>query len=298
MDFLTEDPTWDFVFATLSSSAFPAVFAPRRESDTLPGRGLTDRLFADGGMFDNLPFFPALEVLLAGQLSGDREPGKLQARLRRRSASRDIFIAAGLEATPEPVATYDTLFKVWKRSKSLSVESKVSSFTHSAGKVAKMLEQIKDQNCAILPEEEFNCLDGTVNAAVLTITPTDKDHINSTFAFCKSTGMKVATVRKSIADGCYRTLSQFVETNLTDPTTEEAFRRTKVPQIKLAGEAGNDPKECPYFYLGDARLACPFAAEKDPSVVAIQDVCAGDKAHRKENNDLIRRQPRLLKTKT
>ena len=66
-DFLTEDPTWDFIFAALSSSAFPAVFSPRSEAEVLPGRGRTDRLFADGGMFDNLPFFPAIEVLDAGQ---------------------------------------------------------------------------------------------------------------------------------------------------------------------------------------------------------------------------------------
>ena len=68
-DFLRYDPSYDFIMAGLSSSAFPSVFAPRTESDVVPGRGKSDVYFADGGMFDNLPFMPAIEILREVQCS-------------------------------------------------------------------------------------------------------------------------------------------------------------------------------------------------------------------------------------
>ena len=56
-DFLTPASSWNGTQASLCSSAFPAVFAARMEADLMPGAGRADRYFADGGMFDNLPFF-------------------------------------------------------------------------------------------------------------------------------------------------------------------------------------------------------------------------------------------------
>lgn len=297
-DFLTEDPTWDFIFAALSSSAFPAVFSPRSESDVLPGRGRTDRLFADGGMFDNLPFFPAIEILGAGQISSpvhQKQTDAVLKRVRRRTASRDVFVAAGLNALPEPESTYDTLFMIYRRAKQLSADSKAKTFVEGAKKVKEALQEIGTMHPKALTDDDADCLDHAVTAAILNIAPTDKDHINPTFAFCRSTGMKVTTVETSIADGCYRALAEFLKISVRDSTTKEAFERTKVPHLAASldeafdsgGATDFQKMECPFFYLGAERLRCPFAATGDPSVAAIRSVCAKDQAHRRQSEDLI-----------
>ena len=212
--FATEDPTWNFVFATLSSSAFPAVFAPRQEADVLPGTGRVDRLFADGGMFDNLPFFPAIEILEAGQNTPkpgeQRTAASVLSRVRERAKHRDIFIAAGLNAAPEAASTYDTFFKIQSRAGELSVESKVKTFLSGAKKVQQALEEIGSAKDLELTDNDAGYLETTVNGAILKIDPTDRNHINGTFAFCRSTGMKVGTIQNSIADGCFQSLGAFL----------------------------------------------------------------------------------------
>ena len=291
-DFLTEDPTWDFVFAALSSSAFPAVFSPCRESAVLPGRGRTDRLFADGGMFDNLPFFPAIEILDAGQISrpaDQKHAAAVLERVRRRTASRDIFIAAGLNAAPEEESTYGTLFRIKRRARELSVESKVQTFIEGAKKVREALEEIATRSANLFPTEDVAYLDHSVNAAVLNISPTDKNHINQTFAFCRSVGMEVKTIQVSIADGCFRSLAEFLRASVTDSTTSQAFSRTKVPDLAVSLDDTHDSEvqtECPFFYLGAHRLRCPFAATGDPNVAAVRRACARDRAHRQQKTDL------------
>ena len=89
----------------------------------LPGRGRTYRFFGDGGMFDNLPLLPAIEILAAIQKSettSQPSKGPLHAsdltRYRKevltavgeRSNSPSIFIAAGLDARPSKGGTFDT----------------------------------------------------------------------------------------------------------------------------------------------------------------------------------------------
>lgn len=289
-DFLTEDPTWDFIFAALSSSAFPAVFSPRSEAEVLPGRGRTDRLFADGGMFDNLPFFPAIEILGAGQTKWRQDQNDVQPvllRLKKRAQKHDIIIAAGLDAEPGDESVYDTLFKISSRAKSLSVDSKVQTFKAGAEKVKKTLEQIAGAAQFPCSDTDAGFLDSTVNAAILNIVPTDKDHINPTFAFCRSVGLDELTVQKSIADGCFRSLTAFVTSyasnripNAPDTTVQAAFEKTKVPELRVIVGGKPGPKECQYFDLTNTPLMCPFAAaKKDEKVSGIRDVCAKDEAH-------------------
>src|SRR5439155_8346242 len=62
-DLERQQVSYDFHKAALASSAFPGVFATRRESEIFPGRGRSDIYFGDGGTFDNLPFIPAIDVL-------------------------------------------------------------------------------------------------------------------------------------------------------------------------------------------------------------------------------------------
>jgi hypothetical protein len=286
-DFLTADPTWDSVYAGLSSSAFPAVFSPRSEADVLPGRGRLDRLFADGGLFDNLPFFPAIEIL--GQVqSAEFEPdldGALE-RLRTRTEHRDIFIAAGLDASPAPGGEYDTLFEIYARAGELSANSKAASFEHGSHQTREGLEQIvagADRLKAVLkPAERIEAasfIDRAINAAVLKVIPSDKDHINPTFAFCRSMGLKEDTVRKSIADGCFQTLHQF-SLAWSDRTVQRAFQGTKVADgLTLAPDPKAGEKLCPYFTTDRGRMECPFAAAKSDQVRDVRKACTGDAVH-------------------
>ena len=285
-DFLTFDPTWDSIVEGLSSSAFPAVFSPCSEARLLPGKGRTDRWFADGGILDNLPFFPAIEILGAVQAAeADKDPAAVLSRLETRTRKRDVFIAAGLDALPETSSSYDTLFKIHSRAKSLSVTSKVDTFLSGCKSTQKALEDIV-RNSKGVGEEDARFLDGVVSAAILRIYPSDKDHINPTFAFCSTTGMDPERISRSIADGCFQSLVQFQHAYRQDETTRAAFDRNscRVHELKIRTNQTKRiaaPADCPYFMLGDEPLACPFAQTGSGQVKQIRNVCARDEVHRK-----------------
>ena len=286
-DFLTPDPTWDSIYEGLSSSAFPTVFAPCSEARLLPGKGRPDRLFADGGILDNLPFFPAIEILGAVQESGVAgPPADVLSRLEHRTKQRDVIIAAGLDALPEDPSSYDTLIKIRNRAKSLSVTSKVDTFLSGCKSTKRALEDIV-RNCKEVGEKDAEFLDGVVSAAILRIYPSDKDHINPTFAFCSTTGMKPERVSRSIADGCFRSLIQFQSTYHGDETTRAAFDKRgscRVHELKIRTDRTKGiaaPTDCPYFMLGDKPLGCPFAKTGSDQVKAIRNVCASDDVHRR-----------------
>ncbi len=95
---------YDFVEAGLSSSAFPCVFAPRRQSNVTPGQGAIDVRYSDGGMFDNLPFLPAIDILSEVQAEYRKTKNTtLSARdfLAHRHACPDLFLAGSLNVNPE-----------------------------------------------------------------------------------------------------------------------------------------------------------------------------------------------------
>src|SRR4029077_8767616 len=115
-----EGESFDFVQGTLASSAFPAIFAPRRESDVFPGTGRTDVLFTDGGMFDNLPFIPTIEVMAAVQHAHFESVCSREVErplgcsdftpmtfLAQRHAAPDLFIAGSLNIPPEEDEYHD-----------------------------------------------------------------------------------------------------------------------------------------------------------------------------------------------
>ena len=320
-DFLTADPTWDAVYAGLSSSAFPAVFAPRTEADFLPGVGRTDRFFADGGLFDNLPFFPAIEILSALQLNDGKTTSEEMRRIFRTPASErseaeeslrtelvkeihreigvrgarpHLFIAAGLNAKPERSGTYDTLFQIKKRADSLSVESKTEAFRRAASKALEVMKSIASPENADgvsnlgLPDLEF--LEGSVAAEVVSISPRDADHINPTFAFCHSTGLKQRRVQQSIADGCFQSLAEFARNayieNLLQPEQRISRLKSAIP-ITGAPAPRKVHQACPFFLKGGKPFACPFTRSPNKAYVAsakkqvfdIWDTCSNDPAH-------------------
>ena len=292
-DFLTPDPAWDAVYAGLSSSAFPAVFAPRTEADFVPGVGRVDRYFADGGLFDNLPFFPALEVLSAIQLSqASREAEQIRNRIAKRAENPNLFIAAGLNAATTEDGVYDTLFRTNKRAKSLSIESKTQSFARASEKIAESLRSIVREKYKDgfkgLTEDQLDFLEGSVCARVVSISPSDPEHVNPTFAFCNSTGLKQERVQNSIADGCFQTLITIAK----DPTIAPRSNVTLSDQVHAQGQEkkiSRFDKPCPYFQRDGRALVCPFTLkphrtettkEQVREVSTIWERCSRDPIHR------------------
>src|SRR5207244_9188509 len=98
-----------------ASSAFPAIFSPVRASEIFPGAGHHQSWIADGGMFDNLPFLPAIDLL--AQVQSDyraHSSPSAAAFLRRRHAVPDLFVAGALNVNPETQAAdapFDNLLR-------------------------------------------------------------------------------------------------------------------------------------------------------------------------------------------
>jgi predicted acylesterase/phospholipase RssA len=291
-----EDTTvYDFVQAGLSSSAFPAAFRPRQQAEVQPGLGATDILYADGGMFDNLPFFPAIEVLSVVQRSWREKAQKdPQAYLAERLDAPDLFLAASLESElkkEDDKAPLDTFLAIRQRAGRLSVNTKLNSFLGNADVVAQNAELLRQAAPRPAPAATAEFMDNIVNAAVLKITPTDKKHLNGTFAFAKSVGFAPEKVARSIADGCFQTLRGLIK-------SDNNLASLAVGKLQAAGRIAHlsaNPKRdpgiengCPYFRHTENMqpFACPFAQasngngrEENKTVQLIYHECTHDPAH-------------------
>lgn len=313
---LRPDAPYDYVEAALASSAFPAVFAPRPESNVFPGSGRTDIFFSDGGMFDNLPFLPAIEILSRGQRGYRQTKGKNLTALEflaQRNRQPDLLIAGALNALaeeePGAEGPFETLAAIYQRAGSLANNEKIRSFEYASRRVHDQIERYV--NAAPATARTRNVLplvDGLVDAAVLPVFPASAEHLNGTFAFCASTGLEPWRVRKSIADGCYQTLRVFAEqqspaaVGLTPESVrglmgKEGGRR--IPKIvQRKDKKSLKPGQCPFFLRSEpgreaepAPFACPFVelSEKNnpraagqpwgEAIRRIHVACRNDAAH-------------------
>ncbi len=286
-DFPTTGTAYDFIEAVLSSSAFPGIFSPRCEADLSPGSRRIDVLLADGGMFDNLPFYPAIEVLQKvqnslGELADTDKPGFL----RKIFSQPVLFIAAALEADPPRGAEHghDDLLAIHRRSSQLRSNLKMHWFEEIFEHLGHQLKR--------LPHDLSECLDGKeafatgiVPGGVLKIIPTDPEHINPTFAFCASTGLKADRVNRAIADGCFQTFRALAQAqahshhqeSMVDRSITVLQEQNRIPRIKLKEHPlDTEPQHCPFFEQEDRSFRCPFlrASEKAPELAAVAGVFA------------------------
>ena len=228
-------PLYDFVEAALSSSAFPCVFSPRRESDLYPGTGSPTTLFSDGGMFDNLPFLPAIEILSKAQVKKIEEEkattgenrGAIDVSLDalgRRWEQPDLLLAGALDINLQQQQklnnTFDNIVQITRRASALQNNVKIKSF--------EQVMMALDEQIGLLAKHapkhpargtlDHRFLDRVVNASVLPVYPADPEHLNGTFAFCASTGLDKGRLKDSIANGCFQTFKA-----LTDPDAASDF---------------------------------------------------------------------------
>lgn len=286
-DFLRPAVFYDFVHGGLCSSAFPAVFSPRSEAEVLPGVGRSEVRFADGGMFDNLPFFPALKVLesiqqeyrrgrsaAAGEPLGDSRISR--ELLRRRYEQPDLFLTAALEAPPEQIETshseLDSLRSIRQQARSLRNNLKIASFELGSRvvdrQVGELLELGDGEDARDFLDQDL--VDGFVSSAVLPVIPKDPDHLNPTFACSRSLGLDPQRVSRAIAHGCFQTFATLAAKQPTelelqrDEPIEEVLKRCLAGlQTSVAPEL--DKPRLPRVIRRDQKLrrskskgVCPF----------------------------------------
>lgn len=336
--------SYDFVKAALASSAFPAVFSPRRESEIFPGLGLVGNKYSDGGMFDNLPITPALEILAAAQK--DHASADPVGALGKRLACPDLFITGSLDvndngaptkpsanlAAPgsaiakrlskqerkgnaqqnsEPIE-FDNLRAIIQRTGSLQHNLKIKAFEEVSEKISEYLQLlydlIQDKQGKIQAPSSY--LNGLVNAVLLPVYPTDKDHLNGTFHFCDSLGRKTEVVNQSMADGCFQTMRELTISLSTSgkparcKAVDSFVESERIPVLRPRPDqnAANDHpgeqgKLCPYFSIEKNEIVpfiCPFSQSKSEGARELYEVCKRDEKHQETYRDeLVQLKPRL-----
>jgi predicted acylesterase/phospholipase RssA len=259
---------YSYVQAALASSAFPAVFAPRPESMVFPGIGRRDILFADGGLFDNLPFLPAIEIMSWAQhgfrSSGEGKKMTALEFLEKRHNKPDLIIAGALNAVaeddPAGAGPFNSLAAIRERRISLAQNVKIRSFEESALKVDQLVDTFIQNPDAESKKTDPHFVDGVVSAAVLSVFPASVECLNPTFAFCASTGLKEWRVLRSITNGCFETLLAFAEKKADSATfAGKAVQGLgdRIPDLKLRHDWVEEGA-CYFFKKNGNALQCPF----------------------------------------
>ena len=274
---LTAD-RYDLIEALLASSAFPMAFAPRRASALYPGVGRRDVFYGDGGMFDNLPFMPAFEVLREVQmdrLQSTLGQGRWRDELVRRHREPDLFLvgALNIRQTEDEPDAYDSLRKIAARATSLEDNEKIYGMERVSRQIDRQLGQLREEagpGDAELPGAQEQFLNGIVNAAVMPVYPADADHLNGTYEFCAAMGMDRGRIRRSIADGCFQTMlgiaraQEEVPHSMTSRSVTALTAMGRVPGIVIEhNPSAKHYGRCPFFRLRteaeDTRsIPCPF----------------------------------------
>jgi predicted acylesterase/phospholipase RssA len=308
---------FDFVEAALASSAFPVVFAPRPESLVFPGTGRPDVLLADGGMFDNLPFLPAIEILSKCQVGYRRTAGADRTRLgwiQTQLRQPDLLIAGALDPRPEVDElvgqTYNSIEAVRRRAGALKHNVKIRSFEKASRRIYGQLMRLEAARPPELQEPRAGFLDKVVNAGVLPVFPMSRDHLNGTFAFCASTGLARARVQRSIADGCFQTLLALAEQQAeaevaTDlETSKDRLTTRSIQALTTAGRIDRirrSPRQsegrgtCPFFDKDGRQFECPFAqlnAGRDRQAAEMRGIfqtCRRDPGHQHQRTTEVKR---------
>lgn len=286
---------YNLLEACLSSSAFPSVFAPRRESDVFPGSGRREVRLADGGLFDNLPFSHGINVLEEKQRAWRQhhpETDPLEF-LEKRSKARHLFLVGALNVNPEdtsfPDHGQDNLLAISGRAGSLKDNVKIRAFEGASQRVHAQVERLLKASPRGLSAGKTAFIDEIVDLIVLPVFPASRAHLNGTFAFSRSMGLEEDRVRRSIADGCFQTLRQVSSPlNVLDSGTQESLadlrQAGRIPEIVRKPQPRPTKAEstaiCPFFKKGGEDIVCPFARKAEGTDLSqVQAICRKDARH-------------------
>lgn len=180
-----------FVDGLLASSAFPALFRPRWSWEVFMTQSVPVQ-FSDGGMLDNLPFYPVVDFIEKRHPAGTEPP-----------AIPHLIFTASLE--PEPEIWDDQHSNEWKKAFAtswLSVRSRAKEM-----KFNKKIEDFVRAQREVRSIFKARCKEGIqsppLSIDVLVVKP---KWLCGTFAFHPMLGFRRDLQAANIAHGCYQTL--------------------------------------------------------------------------------------------
>lgn len=197
--------------------------------------------------------------------------------LQARHDRPDLILAGALDVLPSRAedrdGPYDSILATKQRADSLQDNVKLVSMQMTAESVHRQVGRLLTSGATPASQRELDFLKGVVVCKVMSIYPRSKDHLNGTFAFCKSMGMDQKRIQRSIANGCYETLAGFAKMQApADPNDESTQTGTKcmdalvqlgrIPMIRRREDRRTAMDECPHFMRGTpnpAAFTCPFA---------------------------------------
>lgn len=216
----------------LASAAFPGIFEPRR---------IGAWTYFDGGVLDNMPVLPAIDLLASLQVhdfqtraNGETSKPALrrmtEAYFRERLASPHLLIAICLKYKPVDPTIESITTKIGRRGN----HAKIESMTKAAVRTLKLFNALAANATDF--DASFNqyvCLD------IKKVVPSK---LNGTFEFEGTMGLDNDTMNHSIVDGCFQTLRTF---------SEQGSKHS----------APSKSDECVFFRRADtSSFACPFAS--------------------------------------
>ena len=278
-----------FLYAAMSSSAFPAAFPARQEAEVFPGTGQVSNLFCDGGTFDNLPFIPAIELLQETQTL--REHQKPLDFLREVLETPDLIISGGFDPLPSmaPRQTFRSRGEISKRSSALGAAVKTDSFISMSEQVTKQLHKLAQEAVSVenVSLELRKVMTESVVAGVVNVVPATELHVNPTFGFSKTLGFTPERVAASIANGCFQTMRGLQKGASTESDVAKSLKLLKKEVAKRNGAV--EACGCPYFNVKCAFAEAAVEAKEAP-VENLADPCTAtteeESAKRKVERDL------------
>jgi len=203
----------------LASSAFPAVFRPRRAREVTPGASADD-LLADGGVMDNLPLDAVTQYL---RLASDAD------LVEKRPETPHLLFSASLEpdvgtlAPAEARSVGESWVRILRRSGRLGYNQKLALYENAQTAMRRIFE--RSTLDGMRAAGDFTPLD----LEVVTVRPR---WLCGTFAFHPMLGFRRLDQARSIAHGCAATLHRLAEVD------EASLRGWRIEPDTLPQPAG------------------------------------------------------------
>jgi len=272
--------------ALLASSAFPAVFRPRRSGEVFPQEHLITQL-VDGGVMDNLPLLKVLEQL---------EEAAKAKEMALRPPVPHLVITGSLEPPCNELdpdndkERLKELTEDWvqlvQRIKMLRFNKKVDAFARVQNELRSLWKYWHSE------EEESEV--GPVSVRVATVKPR---WLCGTFAFHPMLGFRQEKQAASIAHGCAVTLVMLAslkdrEAYMAQGTFNLRVDPQEAEQWQTAeGDLIPQPREKPGHCWFQVNTLCPFYRQlesmssgkddKSAAVRRIYELCGKKETHRR-----------------
>jgi hypothetical protein len=172
---------------------------------------------------------------------------------------------------------------------------KIRAFERGTTRIHAQIERLLRAPAATTARLDPGFLNGIVDAGVLPIFPADDQHLNPTYAFCRTLGLTRERVLRSIANGCFQSFATLAdmqrpaEQSVAATSVQNLVRLKRLPRVDVTANPAVQPPTCPYFRVDPvgagawAAVTCPFAASTaGDASLGVYETCTADALHRRE----------------